>query len=220
MPLDRASIDQQLQDLGEGSRWWNHRELRDLPAVLHADERILAMARGKLARLRWVRRPWLIVVTNQRLLCLRSSGTSWRQLEVAAGQITRVAIRIGPFRGRVIVAAGRYRYRLLAPREDAYRLAQALHSLVTPQHLVPGFAPTQLVRRVFDHVLALPAAAFGPTLSGPPAPAPAVDTSALEQRLQLMEDQVLQLQQQVDFLEQLLRERSGPPAITEERRPA
>ena len=55
MPVDRGAIDQQLRALGEASRW-NERELRDLPAVLHADETILAISRGKLARLRWMRR--------------------------------------------------------------------------------------------------------------------------------------------------------------------
>jgi hypothetical protein len=52
MGMDRGRIDQQLEALGEGSRWWDVRELRDLPAVLDADEEILAIARGKLARVR------------------------------------------------------------------------------------------------------------------------------------------------------------------------
>ncbi|MGH7446291.1 MAG: PH domain-containing protein, partial [Longimicrobiales bacterium] len=107
MPIDRGIIDQQLQALGESSHWWDHRELRDLPAVLDAGEQILALARGKIARVRWLRRSWLIVVTDRRLLCQRSAGrTGWRQLEVSALQFTRVAIRVGVFHGRVLLTAG------------------------------------------------------------------------------------------------------------------
>ena len=128
MPIDRGTIDQQLRALGETSRW-DERELRDLPTVLHSDETILAISRGKIARLRWLRRSWLIVVTNERLLCLRSSGRSWRQLEVSASQIARVALRIGVFRGRVIVLTTGSTYRLLVPRWDAYKLLTALSGL-------------------------------------------------------------------------------------------
>ena len=64
MPLDRGTIEQQLQALGEGARWWDVRELRDLPAVLNADEQILGIARGGIARAGRVRRRWLIVATR------------------------------------------------------------------------------------------------------------------------------------------------------------
>lgn len=207
MPLDRGLVDQQLEALGEGSRWWNHRELRDLPAVLHTDEQILAIARGKLARLRWLRRSWLMVVTERRLLCLRSgSGSGWRQVEVSAARITRVALRVGPFRGRVIVADGGHGYRLLVPRADAYRVHAALAKIAPGEAAATRFAPGRVVRRVFDHVLALPAAALDPQLPAA-ASVPAPDTSHLEQRVQLLETEVQELREQVDFLEQLLRER-------------
>jgi hypothetical protein len=210
MPIDRSAIDQQLEALGDGGRWWDQRELRDLPAVMHADERILAIARGKLARMRWLRRSWLIVVTDRRLLCLRSGNSGWRQLELAAPQITRVALRIGPFRGRVIVATPGHTYRLLAPRTDAYRLASALTSVATgARAAISGFAPTRVVRRVFDHVLALPAIALDPGARTPPPPAP--DTSGLEQRLQVVEKELYDLREQVDFLEKLLRDRQLAP---------
>lgn len=208
MPLDRGLIDQQLQALGEGSRWWDVRELRDLPAVLHADERILAIARGKIARGRWLRRAWLVVVTDERLVCMRSGErTSWRQLEVPAGQISRVTLRVGPFRGRVLVVAGGRKYRLLVPRADAHKLADALSLLNTSANrLVASFGPTRMVRQVIDHMLALPAVALGPEVRAKLPAAPAED-SPLDGRLESLEEQVQALQRQVDFLEQLLRER-------------
>ena len=215
MPIDRGTIDQQLRALGETSRW-DERELRDLPAVLHADETIIAISRGKLARVRWMRRSWLIVVTNERLVCMRSSGRSWRQLEVSASQIVRVALRIGVFRGRVIVLTTGSTYRLLVPRSDAYKLLAALSSLAqSGEQAISGFGPTRIARRVIDHVLAMPAAALDPHPVGPPAQKMLPDP-ARERRLDMLEDQVQQLQQQVDFLEQLLRERHMLTGVSEE----
>lgn len=211
MPLDRGVVDQQLQALGEGSRWWNERELRDLPAVLDPDEQILAISRGKLARPRWLRRSWLIVVTGKRLLCLRSgSETGWRQFEVGAAQIDRVALRVGPFRGRVLVIASGHTYRLLVPRPDAYRVADALMSLrvpITRGHAT--FAATRMVGRVIEHVLALPAVALSPNAIAKPVVAQP-DTSTTEDRFQALEEEVQELRRQVDFLEQLLRQRHPP----------
>lgn len=206
MPIDRGVIDQQLQALGESSRWWEQREFRDLPAVLHTDEHILAIARGKPGRTRWSSRVWLIVVTERRLLCLRSAGrTSWRQIELSAGQIERTGLRIGPFRGRVLVeAAGGQRYRLLVPRAAAYKLSTALSRLSgPPKDAVSGLRPTLMVRRVIDHVLALPAVALSPD---EPVELPLATTgiSALDERVQALEEEVEELRQQVHFLEQLL----------------
>lgn len=169
MPIDRGIIDQQLQALGESSRWWAQRELRDLPAVLDADEQILAISRGKIARVRWLRRPWLIVVTDRRLVCLRSGGgRGWRQFEVRADHVTRVALRVGPFRGRVVLVAGDRTYRFLVPKLDAYKLVTALSSFAASRpDSLRGFAPTRTFMRMVDHVLALPAAAFSLMRSAP-----------------------------------------------------
>ncbi len=209
MPIDRGAIDQQLEALGESSRWWEEREFRDLPAVLRADENLLALARGKITRLRWMRRPWLIVVTDQRLLCLRSTRrVGWRQLEIAAGQISRVALRIGPFRGRVIVVGGARTCRLLVARPDGYKLSSVLSALCAPGKAASTrLRPTLMVRRVIDHVLALPAAALGPDAPAKPKAAPPV---ADTERVHSLEDEVEELRRQVRFLEDLLhREQLG-----------
>lgn len=207
MPIDRGVIDQQLLALRESSQWWDVREFRDLPAVLHSDERIIALSRGKIARVRWLRRTWLIVVTDRRIVCMRSAGrTGWRQLEVPAGQIERAALRVGLFRGRVLVVAGGQTFRLLVPRTDAYKLMSALSTLGShAKDTFTGFGPTQLVRRVMDHVLALPGAAMDP--GGPRQIQPPPVPNVAEHRVQTLEEEVQELRQQVDFLEQLLRER-------------
>jgi Bacterial PH domain len=207
MPIDRGIIDQQLEALGEGARWWNVRELRDLPAILDAKERILAMAHGKVARVRLLHKSWLIVVTDRRLLCMRSaSRKSWRQFDVKASQISRVALRIGPFRGRVIVAANGSTYRLLMARQDANRIVNALSGIATQiSQAVSGFAPARMVRRVVDHVLALPAVALTPAEPVKRLPEPP-DPFAIDDRMHSLEQEVEELRRQIEFLEQLLRQ--------------
>src|SRR5690606_14577782 len=94
----------------------------------------------------------------------------WRQVDVPAKQITRVALRIGPMHGRVRVTARDRNIRLLVPRSDAYKLATALTgvgNITRPSPNLPG--PVLMVRRVFDHVLALPAAALNPEAASTPA---------------------------------------------------
>lgn len=213
MPIDRGLIDQQLQALGEGSRWWNVRELRDLPAVLDSDERILALTRGKIARPRWLRRNWLILITDRRLLCLRSNADAgWRQFEVPADQITRVSLLVGPRRGRIAVFAAGTKHRLLVPRTDSRKVLSALSFLSTPTNLSGGFTPLRMVRQVIDHIMALPAVALGPDVPAIAA-APSADPSHLEERVESLENQVHRLERQVEFLEQLLRERHGDPRL-------
>lgn len=209
MPIDRGQMDQQLEALGEGARWWDVRELRDLPTVLQADERIMALARGKIGRPRWLHRVWLIVVTDRRLLMLRSAARSgWRQLELSAAQVTRVTLRIGPLRGRVIVLGGGTKYRLLVQRPDGYRLLNALTNVAAPaKDALTGFGATRIARRMIDHVLSLPAVALGPDAAPALPPAPGVDLRAIEQRFQALEEEIERLREQVDFLEQLLRQR-------------
>ncbi len=212
MPLDRGLLDQQLDDLGEGSLWWDVREMRDLPTVLHADERILALGRGKIARGRWLRRTWLIAVTDQRLLCMHSERRpGWRQLEMSGRQIERARLRVGPFRGRVIVVAAGRKYRFLVRRAEGYKLLRALSYFDPPAYsLLPGFRPGRMVRQVLDHMMALPAVALGPDVAT--TNAAAAEAGRLQDRLDTLEQQNQHLQEQVDFLENLLREKNALPA--------
>jgi hypothetical protein len=212
MPIDRGTLDQQLLELHESTHWWDLREFRDLPTVLQSGERVLALARGKIARVRLLHRTWLIVVTDRRVICLRSGGqTGWRQFEIGGDQIQRATLRIGPFRGRVLVFAGGQTYRLLVPRTDAYKLMSALSTIgAQARDAGSGFRPAHIARRVMDHMLSLPSAALAPAATYPfdaaVSPHPAI--AAAEQRVEALEEEVRQLRQQVDFLEQLLRDRN------------
>lgn len=217
MAIDRGIVDRQLQALGESLRWWNLRELRDLPSILQPDERILAVARGKLGRLRFVRRGWLFVVTDSRLLLVRSApAVGWRQIEVSAANITRVAMRVGPFRARVRVSTASRTYRLLVPRPDAYRLVEALHTIARPDAVIAGgFGPARIARRVIDHMLALPTAALEPAaeverkrlIAAP-------QRSEAEERVEVLEDQIRELTDQVEFLQELLKKRQSESLIS------
>lgn len=208
MAIDRGDLDRQLRNLGDAALWWDQRELRDLPSVLEPDEQVLALARGRIGRVRWARRKWLIVITDVRLVCLRSAGRTWRQAEVLASDIDRVGLRIGPRKGRVIIVAGSQKWRLLVPRTDAYKLASALSQIAGTKTSQPSLRPTVLVRRVLDHVLALPAVAFQPESPPPPPPLPPA-RPAPDPNVEQLEQRVQDLQQQVRFLEQLLQQRQG-----------
>ena len=209
MPLDRAVIEQQLAALGEPAQWWERREMRDLPSAMNADERILAIATGKLQRARF-QREWLIVVTSQRLICLQTGKRMGRrQLDLHASEITDVNERVRVFRTRLVVRAYGEVYRLKVRRPDARKLITALAQLVQPRERPATVrrTPAAVAQRVIQHMLDLPGAALDNTRPALPAPT-AFDPGPLERRLQLLEDEVQRLQQQVDFLEDLLQQRS------------
>jgi hypothetical protein len=149
-------------------------------------------------------------------VCLRSLGrSSWRQLEVSATQIARVALRIGPFRGRVLVVAGGRTYRLLVPRAESYRLLNALSAIGQPaKEARSGVTATLMVRRVIDHVLALPAVALDPQVRRALPPAPS-ENPAVDERVHSLESELEELREQVNFLEQLLRQHHAEPAESE-----
>lgn len=209
MSQDRGVIEQQLTAIGEGSRWWEEREMRDLPSILHRDEEILGIARGRLGRPAVVRLGWLLVVTNHRLLCIRSQGgRGWRQVEMAAGQIQRTGLRVGPLHMRLLVTGGGEKIRAFLRKDEAYKLSRALARIAGPPREVQGgFGPVRMLRRVLDHMLDLPAVALDPSIPAglalsSPRPEPPSDD-----RVHELENQVEELRQQIGFLEQLLEEK-------------
>ncbi len=208
MPLDHAIIEQQLAALGEPSSWWERRELRDLPSALHADEQIRAIALGRLLRTGWLR-DWLFVVTNQRLICLQTDKhMGRRQLDLHAGQLTDVSIRTRVLRAIVMVRAYGEAYRLRVRRSDAVKLVAAISQLMQPRERPPVANPTPgvMVGRVIRHMLALPYAAVEDANA---LPAKAAQLSPdVGARLQQLEDQMQRLQQQMDFIEELLQQRA------------
>jgi hypothetical protein len=213
MPIDRGTLDRQLDLLGGSSRWWNEREMRDLPAILQEDEEVIAVSRGKVGRIRFLRRSRLLIVTDRRLLCVRSGrGAGWHQLELPVDQVRRVSVRIGPFRGRVVIHTALDTVRLLVPRREAYELSRTLSSLIVPAGREGRDAARRVVRRVVDHILAFPAAVFAPDAPqrrvshAAPVPAPPLPP-AVTDRMEQLEGETEELRRQVGFLEQLLRER-------------
>jgi hypothetical protein len=218
MPIDRGAIDAQLRDIGEGDRWWEHREFRDLPHILHADEKIQGITSGRLLssrrpRVRPLGRRWLVVATNLRLVCLKQERFARKQVEIAAGQVTRIygSSRLRGY--QIIIETMQRKYRLRIPKEDAFRFAAALDPLVAthPAHqLAPG-APPRAWLPGMEAIAALPGvsgivAKFSARSADDYATRAHVER--LETVVERLHDDVERLQQQVTFLEDLLQKRA------------
>jgi hypothetical protein len=216
MPVDRRVIEEQLAALGEAERWWDQKELRDLPHVLAEDERIHALATGKVLMRPGRALKWLILVTSDRLVCLRADDRRGRrQLDVPIPEITSVSHRGGLRSTKIVLVRGKRKHRLRLAKADAQRVIAALaeQGATMPR---TGYAfqyrafraplPWGAMRRI-----QLLGVRPGPAL---PAAAPAEsvtkrDLARLEDALASLENDVRSLQQQMEFIEQLLQQRSG-----------
>lgn len=217
MPVDRGEIDLQLKQIGEGENWWEQREFRDLPHILHADERIQGLMMGKvLGPRRPPLRPvgsWLIVATTQRLLCLRQERFARKQVEIAAGQITRVhqSSRLRGFQITIESPARRIRIRI--PKVNAFRFGSALSSLIPAPATAPPHADLEPLAWLpgITTVAALPG--FAGIVSriamlSPPDYRHSEPAGRLEEVVETLRTDVDRLQQQVAFLEDLLQKRA------------
>jgi hypothetical protein len=216
MPVDRGSIDAQLREIGEGERWWEEREFRDLPYVLHPDERLRALVMGRVTSAGiggWrSRKRWLVVVTDRRLVFLQQDRFARRQVEIAAGEITRIhqSSRFRTFQIRVDTSRGRWRVRIA--RADALRISGALAALL-PQPLHPVFPPDlEPLAWIpgITTVASIPAFAgivSKVSLLSPPDYASRGHLERLEAQIERLQGDVDRLQQHVDFLENLLQSR-------------
>lgn len=224
MPVDRGDIDAQLREIGEGERWWEQREFRDLPYILHAGERIQGIVRGKLLgrrRPRLMTRKWLFVATDQRLVCLRQDRFARRQLEIAPGQIVRVrqSSRLRSY--QIILETAQRRYRIRVPKADAFRFAGALAPLMPKnpaQRLPPALEPWSWIPGL-TAVAALPGVAELVSSASPRAYADREHVQRLEAMVEHLQIEVERLQEQVGFLEELLQKRAEeaflPPTTAE-----
>jgi len=222
MPIDRGSIDAQLRDIGEGDRWWEQREFRDLPYVLQPDERILALANGRVLLRRRPRLrsgpPWLVVITSQRLICLRQERFARRQVEYAWDQVTGLdhRSRLRSYEIRVTTPTGRVRVRI-APG-DAFRFLGALAPLapqgagprrpvdLEPLAWIPGIATVAelpVLRGIVSRVAIL----------SPPDYASRAQVERLEATVAQLQQEVGYLQQNVAFLEELLEQRAAQRSL-------
>ncbi|HEX8272790.1 MAG TPA: PH domain-containing protein [Longimicrobiaceae bacterium] len=216
MPVDRGAIDAQLREIGEGERWWEHREFRDLPHILHADERILGLVRGRLLGPGPRLRPggaWLIVVTDGRLVCLKQERFARKQVEIAAGQITRVQEASRLRAHQITITTTQQRYRLRIAKADAFRFSGALAPLLPVQAVQP--LPPHL--EPFAWIPGMTTVASLPGVAGvvsrvsmlaPPDYATRAHVERLESTVEQLQRDLEALRQQVSFLEDLLQKQS------------
>jgi hypothetical protein len=219
MPIDRSAIDLQLREIGEGDRWWEHREFRDLPHILHADEAIVGIIAGKLLGARRPRlrsgRDWILVATTQRLICLKQERFARKQIEFAVGQIIRVQQSAGLRAYQITLDTAQARYRLRIPKTDAFRFARSLAHLMPNVHLVaaanPQLAPGDAEPRSWlpglSRMAALPGIGGIAAKLSPPDESPD-RVARLESAVERLVVDVERLQQHVAFLEELLQKRA------------
>lgn len=224
MPVDRGAIDAQLREIGEGERWWEQREFRDLPHVLRVDERIQALAHGKLLGIRRPRMTpaprWLFVVTNQRLICLRQHRFAREQVDIMPGSVTRLRQGGGLLSTQIAIATPRRRYRIRIPKVDTARFWAALepfapteesrpriHPDLEPVSWIPGVATVAALPGVSGLVSKV-------SLLSPQPLASPDHVARLESNMERLQADVEHLREQVEFLEELLGRRAeaaGPP---------
>lgn len=216
MPVDRGAIDAQLREIGEGERWWEQREFRELPHVLYSDERILGLANGKLlgARRPRLRSPqWLLVVTNARLLCLHQQRFARRQIDIPAGQVTRLNHRVGLTSYHISLHAQGRRYRIRLRKDDAFRFMAALGPNVqgrTASRLPADLEPLSWIPGI-NTVAGLPGVSGlieKVSMLSPPDYATRAHVERLEAAVEQLREDLDRAQQRVAFLEDLLEKRA------------
>lgn len=183
MPVDRQTIENQLAAIGEIDRWWNTAEARVLPDILGSEERILAVVDGKLNESLRRRRKWLVIVTTHRLIALRGGRISLgrRQFEVPASEVGSVSHHTGLRGTTVTLATPERKYRVRVQKRDASRFVTALSSLMN-RGGAQRTAPAQ-------------------------STGSATDLSRLDDRLDMLEQEIERMRDQIDFMENLLRRR-------------
>lgn len=87
MPIEVVALEQQLQAIPEYERWAARPELQDLAAIMNSGERVTAGVQGMLLESgKLAVRTWLIIATDNRLLCLLKNGSAGlRKVELPIG---------------------------------------------------------------------------------------------------------------------------------------
>jgi hypothetical protein len=222
MPVDRGALDAQLREIGEGERWWEYREFRELPYVLHPDERLRGITVGKMLGRRRPRvRPsprWLLVATDERLLCLRHERFARKQIDIHWSQIVRVQQRSGFRFYQITIQTPERSHRIRIPKAEALRFTAALSTLVprpTIQGLGPEMEPLSWIPGMATVARLPPFAGIASKVAmlSPPDYAPREYVERLEASVDRLQAEVERLQQQVAFVEDLLHQRAPETAL-------
>ena len=181
--------------------WSDRPEVQSLPELLAPNERIAFVGGGVVAG-RFTHREWLIVLTDQRLLCVVGTNPITRQVvEVPVASIRGVDCRRGPLRSTVALKTAQGKVRIsnmkrAAASELFAAISEPLRARERARRPNPLTWQTQ------------PAAAAAPAPEPVIYHAPPVDLEARVRRLEelneALESEVAQLREQVAFLEELL----------------
>lgn len=168
-------------------------ELTTLEEMLHPGEAAELLVLGHVIEAtRPAVRRWLIVVTDQRLLCIRGSQLPGRRIiDIPLTTIRRVSEKSGLLGSTLTVVTAQGQLRLQMRRGTSAVVDDLLHSKLT------GRPPTVVAASVASE-LSRPA-------ERATRPAGAVDrTALLEEAVDRLETDMVRLQRQVEFLESLL----------------
>lgn len=220
MAIDRGLIEAQLRALREGEQWWEQREFRELAHILHPDERIHGLINGRLiGRLPrpYIGRKWLIVASNQRIICLKHGSVGRKLIEISPAMITRVyhSNRLRGYHITIVTTVQKYRIRI--PKAEAFKFVQALTTVVPSEsvhRLSPGLEALSWVPGI-STVAELPGVERMLARSAVPVPARSNELQRLEETVEQLQSDVERLSEQVAFLEQLLAQRAELPQFTE-----
>jgi hypothetical protein len=194
MAVDRGSIEEQLNAIGEGERWWDRAEMRDLPHVLHPDERIYGVVTGKLLARPRRASQWLILATSERLLLVKQERLARKQIDLPFSQVTSITHGNRLFSAEITLHTPQRRFRIRIAKNDAFKFLGAVSMLVQRLSPLPGAV----------RMAGLPAADL----------VSREDLARVEGTVERLEAEIDRLQQQVDFLENLIRGRSTEMTLT------
>lgn len=180
--------------------------VQELPHVLWPDEVVRAVFTGSVAhRVRPNSRRWLIVLTDQRVLCLKQRRTSNapKVVDVNYDSLIHVTTRARILKATVILTTAVGKLRLRVSRADAHRIVQAIASLrrgQTPVYIFPAPQPTA-------HQLSEQQRYSQQRVE------------RLEASVEQMETELARMQRQLEFLENLLQARVTAEELPPPRQP-
>jgi hypothetical protein len=169
-------------------------DIRALNDLLLTDEEVLLVGSGYVVRegVLAIRR-WIVAATNERLLCVRRGVIAPRVITIPRKGILSVSASRSLLGWQLVVSTGHGEVRIQAGRDTCLGLQQVLATTVTMPERMSRLGSVQ---------------PDGVQLSQ------SARVEYLENALERLETEVARLQQQVDFLEDLMKRRDGPDGRT------